>query len=119
MTDTNLPASRAYKARSPEYIERKRVREAEKRRIAREAKGFSSAEEFRRFALAQARKLRAARTVIQPSIAKRQKLQAVNKPGQSFEDWKANGGVVEVLPTQWGTNPGPAPVRHFPKAGLL
>ena len=107
----------ARKPRSPEYIERKRVREAEKRRLAREARGFASAEEFRVFALAQARKLRAARTVIQPSVAKRQKLQAVNKPGPSFEDWKANGGVVEVLPTQWGTNPGPAPVRMAMSAG--
>ena len=40
----------ARKPRSPEYIERKRVREKEKRRIAREAKGFASAAEFRKFA---------------------------------------------------------------------
>ena len=118
MSNTTTTATR--KPRSPEYIERKRVREKEKRRLAREAKGFASAEEMRKFAVEKAHKLRAARlNVIQPSIAKRQTMQASSIRGQTSAEWEANGGVVEVLPTQWGTNPGPAPVRYFPKAGLL
>lgn len=88
------------KPRSPEYIERKRVREKEKRRLAREAKGFASAEEMRKFAVEKARQIRAARlNVIQPSIAKRNTMVAVNVPGQTVEDFLRSGGKVEVLPS--------------------
>lgn len=108
----------ARKPRSPEYIERKRVREKEKRRLAREAKGFASADEMRKFAVEKARQIRASRlNVIQPSIAKRNTMVAANVPGQTVEDFLAEGGKVEVLPTQWGTNPGPAPVRMAMSAG--
>ena len=110
----------ARKPRSPEYIERKRVREAEKRRVAREAKGFASVEAFRKFAAEQAYKIRAARiAATQPSVSKRQPAQAASIRGETSAEWEANGGAVEVLPSQWDTKPGPAPVRHFPKAGLL
>ena len=106
----------ARKPRSPEYIERKRVREKEKRRIAREARGFASGEEFRVFALAQARKLRAARTVIHPSVAKRQKMAAVSVPGETVEQFLARGGRVDVLPG-FAPKPGPMPARHYVGTG--
>lgn len=104
----------ARKPRSPEYIERKRVREAEKRRIAREAKGFASAAEFRKFAAAQVRKMQSAR--VQPSASKRKAAPAVNVPGETYEQFRARGGKVEVLPSLIGTNPGPQPARHYAKA---
>ena len=108
----------ARKPRSPEYIERKRVREAEKRRVAREAKGFASVEEMRKFAAAQARKTRLARlAATQPSVSKRQPAQAASIRGETSAEWEANGGVVEVLPSQWDTKPGPAPVRMAMSAG--
>ncbi len=103
------------KPRSPEYIERKRVREAERRRVAREALGFKSAEEFRKFASDQVRKMQSDR--IQPSLSKRQKMAAAVRPGQTFEDWKAGGGVVEVVPSLIGNNPGPPPARHYVGTG--
>lgn len=114
-----MTAARKTKPRSPEYIERKRVREAQKRRIAREAKGFASVEAFRKFAAEQAHKLRAARlAVIQPSIAKRQTMQAVNKPGETVEQFLAKGGVIERLPGYTHTTySGGLPVRHLTSKG--
>ena len=117
MSNTTTTAAR--KPRSPEYIERKRVREAERRRVGREAKGFASAEEMRKFAVEKARQIRAARlAVIQPSIAKRQTMQAANKAGETVEQFMARGGRVDVL-LGFAHKPGPLPARHFPKAGLL
>lgn len=105
------------KPRSPEYIERKRAREKEKRRLAREAKGFASAEEMRKFAVEKARQIRAARLhAIQPSIAKRQNMQAANKPGQTVEEFLAEGGKIEVL-QGFEHKPGLSPARHYTSAG--
>ena len=107
----------ARKPRSPEYIERKRVREAEKRRVAREAKGFASVEAFRKFAAEQAYKIRAARlALIQPSIAKRQTMMAANKPGETVDEFLARGGRVDVLPG-FAHKPGPPPARHYVGTG--
>ena len=110
----------ARKPRSPESLEKRRAAKREASRIAREARGFASLEEMRKFAAAQARKTRMARiAATQPSVSKRQPAQAASIRGETSAEWEANGGVVEVLPSHWGTNPGPPPARHFPKAGLL
>jgi len=113
-----MTAARKTKPRSPEYLEQRRNAKREERRIAREARGFASVEEMRKFAAVQAAKTRAARLhVIQPSIAKRNTMVAANVPGQTVEDFLRTGGKVEVLPTYWDTKPGPAPARFPMSAG--
>lgn len=105
------------KPRSPEYRAIRLAREKERRRLAREAKGFASVEAFRKFAAEQARKTRAARlAVIQPSIAKRQTMDAAKKPGETVEQFMARGGRVEVLPG-FTHKSGPVPARHYVGTG--
>lgn len=102
------------KPRSAEYIERKRVREAERRRVAREAKGFATVEAFRKFACEQARKTRAARlAVIRPSTLKTLAMQSANAPGETVEQFLARGGVIHRCPGFTGIKPGPIPARHI------
>ena len=92
------------RVRSPEYIERKLRRDAEKRKAAREALGFKSAQEFRAFAQRKALELIAARkaaakpVAVQPSIAKRQAMQANTGPLMSSTEWEAKGGLPEASP---------------------
>lgn len=105
--------------RSDEYIARKRERAREKRRKAREALGFKSAAEFRKFAAAQAAKLKAARNpiVIQPSVARRQAMERDTRPGETVEQFMARGGRVDVLPGFQSRQSGPMPVRSWDKPG--
>lgn len=106
--------------RTREQLDRRNAEKREARRIAREARGFASIETMRKFMAEQAAKTRSARfAVIQPSVAKRQAMQAASIRGATSAEFEANGGVVEVLPTYWDSRPGPAPARHYPKAGLL
>lgn len=107
----------ARKPRSPEYLEERRNAKREERRIAREARGFASVEEMRKFAAVQAAKTRAARlAVIQPSIAKRQNMQAANKQGETVEEFLARGGVIHRCPG-FKHKPGPMPARHYVGTG--
>jgi len=104
--------------RTREQLDRRNAEKREARRIAREARGFASVEEMRKFAAEQAAKTRSARfAVIRPSLAKCQAMKAASIRGKTSAEFEANGGVVEVLPTYWDTKPGPAPARFPMSAG--
>lgn len=98
--------ARKPRVRSAEYLARKSERAKERRRMAA-------------FAREQAAKTKAARQVpivIQPSIAKRQRMQAANKPGETVEEFMDRGGRVDVLPG-FAHKPGPMPARHYVGTG--
>lgn len=61
---------------------------------------------------------RAGKLVIEPARALQDLSRAAAKgPAETFEQFQARGGVVQVLPTYWDTKPGPAPARLPMSAG--
>ena len=85
-----------------------------KRLKTRIRKGDKAAEAEWAVALAK----RAGKLVIEPARALQDLSRAAAKgPAETFEQFEARGGVVQVLPTFWDTKPGPAPARFPMSAG--
>lgn len=108
------------KVRSEAYKERRRAYDRARRKREREAAGGKSRAEWLAFVKEQAAKTKAARTavVVQPSVAKRQAVQANTGPGETVEQFLARGGKVERIPGYSGTiyTTG-IPARHFTSKG--
>lgn len=92
---------RAPRLRTPESMERRRIRDRERHRKAREARGVKSREEWLEFLREQ--RAKRAQMVIQPSVSRQQTARLSNKPGETVEEFLARGGQVETLPGYAGT----------------
>lgn len=107
--------ARKPRVRSEAHKEQQRAYHRERRRKQREAAGAMDRTQWIAFVAAQAAKAKPV-VVIQPSIAKRQTMQAANNPGETVEQFLARGGRVDVLPG-FAPKPGPMPARHYVGTG--
>lgn len=87
--------------RTPEGLERRRIRDRARRKKEREARGANTRQEWLDFVRAQ--RAKKAALVIQPSVSKQQTARLANVPGQTVEQWIAKGGQIERLPGYTGT----------------